>query len=391
MKIIDIELDYAEVLKRKRRWTQATEFQFADRVPVLHYLGSRYWLPHIGRGHGFLEYLQDPKTMLEAQLYAGKWIFEHVDSDFHQIVCYPDFMWAEDAESFGAHFLYSEHDSPWVERPHLLQEDRSLDRIRNVDYVHNGIHGKMLQFYRSMKDIAGDYTVRFLDGMELPGPELVYMGGGGIIGPMVIAGDLRSVGMLSADFYDSPEYVKELLSIIVDKSIEWIDASREISGGKIAFANDFHEGFVFIGDDGTAQMSPGLVKEFAIEPLHRLSLHARGKGLKVMAHNCGKADHLLRYWVEDVGIDRYVGFSYCTDKRRIAEIMGGKVVIIGGVDTTKLQEGTPETVGEDVRKALEILKAVPGFILMDGHNVAPGTPVQNLNAVTEAARRFGSF
>jgi uroporphyrinogen-III decarboxylase len=28
---------------------------------------------------------------------------------------------------------------------------------------------------------------------------------------------------------------------------------------------------------------------------------------------------------------------------------------------------------------------------MDGHNVAPGTPVENLNAMTDAAEEFGSF
>ena len=104
-----------------------------------------------------------------------------------------------------------------------------------------------------------------------------------------------------------------------------------------------------------------------------------------------EADHLLKYWTDDIKIDRYMGFSYLTDKRKIAEAMGGKVSIIGGVDSANLRQGTPESVREDVRKALEILKKVPGYVLMDGHNVAPGTPVENLNAVTEAAREFGSF
>ena len=41
--------------------------------------------------------------------------------------------------------------------------------------------------------------------------------------------------------------------------------------------------------------------------------------------------------------------------------MGGKVTIIGGVDTTNLHDEIPET------------------------------PVENLNAVTEASREYGSF
>jgi hypothetical protein len=92
-------------------------------------------------------------------------------------------MWAEDSESFGARFVFPEDDSPWVARPHLLQEDDDLKRLRDVDYVYGGIHGRMLEYYRQMKDMASDYTVRFRDGMIINGTELVYMGGGGIIGP----------------------------------------------------------------------------------------------------------------------------------------------------------------------------------------------------------------
>lgn len=389
--ILDINIDYAEIERRKWRWEKAMALEIPDRVPVLHYLGARFWLPHIGKANGFIEYLQNPKIMFESQLLAGKWIMENVDSDYHKIVCYPDFMWAEDIESFGAKFAFSENDSPWIIHPPLLQEDKTLEKIEKVDYVHGGIHGKMLDYYKEMKEIAGDYRVRFRDGKEVEGVDLVYMGGAGIIGPMVIAGDLRGVENLFLDFYDRPDYVKELLSIIVDKSIEWISEARKVSGGRTAFANDFHDGFVFIGDDGTAQLSPNLIAEFALQPLKKLADFAHSRGLKVMAHNCGKADHLLKYWIEDIGIDRYIGFSYLTDKRKIKEIMGGKISIIGGIDTSKLHDGKPEDVIEDVRRNLDVLKEVSGFVLMDGHNVAPGTPVENLNAVTEASRMYGTF
>jgi uroporphyrinogen-III decarboxylase len=299
-------------------------------------------------------------------------------------------MWAEDIESWGAVFEYPVDDSPWVARPHMLQGDSDLERLKQVDFVHNGIHGKMLEYYEKMKEIAADYRVRFSDGKIIDVTELVYMGGAGIIGPMVMAGDLMSVEDLSLAFFDKPEYIRELLDIIVGKSIAWIDKAYEISKGKMAFANDFHEGYIFIGDDGTAQMSPQFIRDFALGPTKRLADHMRDKGLKVMAHNCGKADHLLHYWAEEVGINRYIGFSYLTDKQKIRETMGGSITLLGGLDTANLHDGTPATVREDVEKNLRIFRDVPGFVLMDGHNVAPGTPIENLNAVTEAARDFVS-
>jgi uroporphyrinogen-III decarboxylase len=388
---IDIAVDYAEIQRRKARWDKAMAFERPDRVPVLHYLGARFWLPLIGMEKGFRRYLEDPGVMLESQLRAAKWIMENVDSDYHKIACYPDFMWAEDIESFGAEFVFPEDDSPWVARPHLLQKDADLEKLRRADYARSGIHGRMIEYYQRMKEAAGGYRLRFRDGATLEAADCVYMGGAGVIGPMVMAGDLMGVENLSLGFYDRPDYIRELLSIIADKGIEWIDTALRVSGGRLAFANDVHEGYLFIGDDGTAQMSMKLVEEFAKAPLEKLARHTHGKGLKVMAHNCGKADHLLKFWVEEVGIDRYIGFSYLTDKNRIKEIMGGKIAIVGGIDTANLHDGTPRSVREDVRKALGVLKNVPGYVIMDGHNVAPGTPAANLGAVTAAAREFGSF
>ena len=51
--IIDISLDYAETERRKARWDKAMAFDVPDRIPVLHYLGARFWLPLIGMEKGF--------------------------------------------------------------------------------------------------------------------------------------------------------------------------------------------------------------------------------------------------------------------------------------------------------------------------------------------------
>ena len=60
MKKINIHFPYAEILKRKARWEQVWNFQQPDRVPVLHYIGSRYWLPLVGYENRFHDYLNDP-------------------------------------------------------------------------------------------------------------------------------------------------------------------------------------------------------------------------------------------------------------------------------------------------------------------------------------------
>ena len=391
MKRIDINFPYKELLKRETRWKKAWNYEQPDRVPVLHYIGSRYWLPLIGYENRFRDYLHDPEVMLEAQLLGAKWILENVRSDYHQIVCYPDFMWVEDVEPFGAEIVYPVDDSPWVARPHFLQKNDDLEQIRSVDYVNNGLHGKMISFYQEMKKKAEEYEIHFSDGKILPAVDCVMMGGGGIIGPTVIAGDLRSADNFAMDLYDRPNWVKDLLSIIAEKAIDWLNTTRKIGKGKVAFCSNYLERTTFVGDDGTAQLSPQQFKEFALPALKKLAENSHSQGLKVIAHNCGQANHLIDLWVNEVGIDIYYGFSYLTNKNLIKEKMGGKVILIGGIDTLKLHSGKPEDVREDVRRNLEVFKDCPGYIIMDGHNVAPGTPVENLNAVTEAAIEWGSF
>ncbi len=54
----------------------------------------------------------------------------------------------------------------------------------------------MISYYQEMKKQAQDYEIHFSDGKIIPAVDCVMMGGGGIIGPTVIAGDLRSADIL---------------------------------------------------------------------------------------------------------------------------------------------------------------------------------------------------
>lgn len=389
MKRIDVKLPYREILERTARWDKAVSFQQPDRVPVLHYIGSRFWLPLIGYADRIDRYIGDPHTMLECQLLGQKWILENVKSDFHKVVCYPDFMWVEDVDAFGAKTVFPRNDSPWVARPHLLQTDEDLERIRRVDWVHGGLHGKMLSYYQEMREAAADFEIRFDDGKVIPAGETVYPGGAGILGIAGLAGDLCGVEKFSMDMFDKPEWVRELLGIIVDKAIDWLNAVAGLNGGRAAFCSDFAEKVLHVGDDGTAQMSPAQMQEFMLAPHTRLADHIRGMGCKVQAHNCGRADHLLGFWKDRIRVDRYIGFSYLTDKKALRDCMGGQVFLMGGIDTVKLHEGTPEDVLEDCRVNLGIFKDTPGYVMMDGHNIAPGTPLANINALAVAAEKYG--
>ena len=67
-------------------------------------------------------------------------------------------------------------------------------------------------------------------------------------------------------------------------------------------------------------------------------------------------------------------------------------IILGNVNTTVLQMGTPDDVYEDCRARIEKGKQVPGgFILAPGCELPPKAPPENVMAMTRAVNDFGWY
>ena len=78
-----------------------------------------------------------------------------------------------------------------------------------------------------------------------------------------------------------------------------------------------------------------------------------------------------------------------TDIFKAKEILGDRVCIKGNVPSSLLCTGTPEQVKEATRQVIEKLAPCGGLIIQDGNNIAPGSPVENINAMMEAAEEYG--
>ena len=61
----------------------------------------------------------------------------------------------------------------------------------------------------------------------------------------------------------------------------------------------------------------------------------------------------------------------------------------GNIDPMLMLNGTREQVRQAVLAALEAMAPCGGFMLGDGANVCPGTPLENLAALAEASQEFG--
>jgi uroporphyrinogen decarboxylase len=380
--IIEIDVPIEEIEARKERVTKAKNFGTPDRVPVIPAIGSRLLVPMVGVR--FKEYYRDPETMLRTQIHAQKWLMENIRTDAYSITgawvgVWTDFQNTFEAGSLGCDIVFGDDDIPWVGNG-WVQTDDDLRKLEKMDFVHGGLNGKQIAWRKAMMAIAAKYPVRFKGGpVFYPGenPALTHTSDG----PFGVAGDLMGKEELFLAVHERPEFVKEILRIVTQKLIEWLDFCWEEEG--LARPKDFAW-----TDDLAVSLSAEDYRELVLPFEKQLRFNFDGR---LTLHMCGATDHLLRIFADDLKIHEFQGFGYQVDLDKLASIMGGRVTLIGNVNPMLIHLGTREQVIEATRRVIEKLALFRGLIIQDGNNIPPGSPIENINAMMEAADRYGRY
>ena len=88
---------------------------------------------------------------------------------------------------------------------------------------------------------------------------------------------------------------------------------------------------------------------------------------------------------------RYIVELEHTDIRKAKEILQGKMCIKGNVSSTLLALGTAQEVEREARNLIDDLAPGGGFILASGCEVPMDAPLQNVQALINAARKYGVY
>jgi uroporphyrinogen decarboxylase len=379
---IEIGIPVEEIETRRGRVEAALRFGTPDRVPVLPAVSHRFLIPVIGVR--FRDYYADPETMLRAQILAQKWLLENIRTDAHSITgawvgAWTDFQNTFEAGSLGCEVVFPDDDIPWVGKG-WVRDDADLRRLEGLDFVHSGINARQIACRRAMQAVAEKYPVRFLGGPVFhPGAEPALTNT--CDGPFGIAGDLMGATELFAACAERPAFVRELLGIITDKMGEYLDFC--------AATMPWPEPRDFAwSDDLAVSLSREMFEDLVLPANRRLRDRFGGR---LTFHMCGRSDHLLETFRDGLDIHVFQGFGWAVDLDRIADIMGGRVVLMGNVDPRLILSGTPEDVRGATRRVIGKLARFRGFIVQDGNNIPPGSPLENINAMMEAAERHGRY
>jgi hypothetical protein len=190
------------------------------------------------------------------------------------------------------------------------------------------------------------------------------------------------------------ETAHEMMSRYVDAAIKRTELYYQAVGDRC-----FAWG-VASDDAGTQRgelLSPELFREMIKPHYIRLCdwVHTH-TNWKTYLHSCGSVSQYIPEWI-DAGIDIFnpvqISAAHMEPEQLMREF-GGKIVFWGGgCDTQKvLPYGSREEIREHVRRNIEIFTSMPGgFVFTQVHNIQQDVPVENVEAMFEAAYEFGTL
>jgi uroporphyrinogen decarboxylase len=202
---------------------------------------------------------------------------------------------------------------------------------------------------------------------------------------------LRGLEQSLMDPLAQPDLTRAIVRRLSDFFFEYHERCFEAARGRIDVTQ--------VTDDWGSQYgllcSPRVFREFYQAATQRAIDQARAHGLIVFHHDDGDMRPLLPTLV-DMGIDILNPVQWRCGDWDLAAIkaqFGGRICFHSAVDNQQtLPFGTPDDVRREVKHLIETLACDrTGFILGPCHNLQPVTPVENIVAMYEAAREYGTF
>jgi len=188
-------------------------------------------------------------------------------------------------------------------------------------------------------------------------------------------------------FYRNPKFVEKIMQTITDWFIKV--GLKIIECGVDAFmvADD-------LADNRGPLMSPSMLRKYVFPFLKKQisAYNLKKHGLPLLFHSDGNVTPILDDLI-DLGINGLNPIQpQVMDIHKIKEKVGDKICLLGNIDMVNtLPYGTVEDVKREVIDRIRTCAPGGGYVLMSSHTIQSNTPVQNVLAMVETARRYGKY
>ena len=302
---------------------------------------------HIGVKYG--EYAADYRVLADAQVQTA----EAYDFDYVSCISDP----AREAADFGARIQFFEDQPPAMDENNALLEDKTkLASLQIPDPLSGPRMLDRVNGARLLKERAG--ADKIVEGW--------------IEGPVAEAADLRGINHLMLDFFDDPQFVRDLFELTLEMGLRFakaqVDAGVDLIG---------------VGDAAASLIGPELYEEFVWPYEKRLVDGLHEMGTLVRLHICGNTSSLL----ERMGQLKceIVDLDYPATVEAARSAMGPEQVLLGNIDPVRvLRHGTPDSIKAAIAECHR--QAGPRFIVGAGCEIPRDTSAENVQALTDYAR-----
>jgi MtaA/CmuA family methyltransferase len=301
-------------------------------------------------GRTYREYAADYHVLAQAQAQVSEQFgFDHVS-----VISDP----AVEAADCGAAVLFPENQPPALDEAHsLLQNTETLIHLQPPP---RGGGRRMANRLAGVAELC-----------RLAGHDRIVEGW--IEGPVAESADLRGINRLLMDFYDNPEFVRDLFAFVLDMEMEF--AREQVQAGA---------DWIGIGDAACSLLGPDLYEEY-VHPYHLKfikGIHALG--VPVRLHICGNISALLPRMGDlepDIfDIDSMVSLS------SVRAAVGPDCIITGNVNPVEgVMQGTPESITAELAECFAAVGSTR-YAVNAGCEIPRGTPAENLLALRNFAR-----
>jgi MtaA/CmuA family methyltransferase len=299
-------------------------------------------------GARYRDYCTDHRVLVASQTHtAEKFGFDYVNTMSDP---------AREAADCGAAVEFFDNQPvALVEDRALLSDKTKLARLKIPDplgggRMHNGI--KALALFK--QKVGGE---RMIEGW--------------IEGPCAEAADLRGINTLMLDFFDDPQFVRDLFDFILEMELRFAKAQVEAGAESIG-----------LGDAAASLVGPQIYEEF-IWPYEKKMVDAiHAMGAKVRLHICGNIRRILggigKLGCDIVDVDSLVTLAEAREKT------GANQVLLGNLNpVTVMRNGSVASVAQGIAECHHL--AGTRFIVGAGCEIPRDTPPENLRALAEYA------
>jgi uroporphyrinogen-III decarboxylase len=355
----------------------------AYRTPIVVGTNTRYFMFNAqanARGLGFRAYSDDPDVMFDARLRFTRWMRFNIPQDAElgapaRWTIAPDFQNYYEAAWLGCPVEYIEGQVPDTRPAFAEQPERVMEK--GLPDPFGGLMGKARRFYEHFKARAAreEFLGRPIDvGAPVTGTD----------GVMTVACNLFGPEFVCETMASDPDRIGRLFAFITEATIARLVAWRRLGGIPVP-----QEGFGF-ADDSIALISTAMYRQHVL-PHHRRLCDALATPGPRGIHLCGDATRHFVTLRDELNIQSFdTGFP--VDFAQLRRELGPKVRIQGGPHVELLRGGTAQQVRDEVaRITASGVREGGRFVLREANNLAPYTPLENIQAMYDAGRELGKF